>query len=159
MESMLKPVRGGEKDVLDKDPNATPQGGVNDTYGEDAATEDLPITPWARMVASGMELLRDPSYNKGTAFTEEERDFHYLRGLLPPAVFSQDLQMERILHNLRQYETPLEKYVDIMDLQERNERLFYRVLIENVEEMLPIVYTPTLARPLPRSPHHCACLR
>jgi hypothetical protein len=43
--------------------------------------------------SSGMELLRDPSYNKGTAFTEEERDFHYLRGLLPPAVFSQDLQV------------------------------------------------------------------
>jgi malate dehydrogenase (oxaloacetate-decarboxylating)(NADP+) len=144
METMLKPARGGEKDVLDKDASATPLGGVNDTYGEDAATEDLPVTPWARMVASGMELLRDPSYNKGTAFTEEERDFHYLRGLLPPAVFSQELQMERILHNLRQYETPLEKYVDIMDLQERNERLFYRVLIENVEEMLPIVYTPTV---------------
>jgi malate dehydrogenase (oxaloacetate-decarboxylating)(NADP+) len=117
METMLKPARGGEKDVLDKDASATPLGGVNDTYGEDAATEDLPVTPWARMVASGMELLRDPSYNKGTAFTEEERDFHYLRGLLPPAVFSQELQMERILHNLRQYETPLEKYVDIMDLQ------------------------------------------
>jgi hypothetical protein len=57
MESMLKPVRGGEKDVLDKDPNATPQGGVNDTYGEDAATEDLPITPWARMVARSLFSL------------------------------------------------------------------------------------------------------
>ncbi|KAH9556618.1 hypothetical protein CY35_07G039000 [Sphagnum magellanicum] len=144
MESMLKPMRSGDQDVLDKDASVTPQGGVNDTYGEDAATENVAITPWARLVASGLELLRNPKYNKGTAFTEEERDLHYLRGLLPPAVFTQDLQMERILHNLRQYETQLEKYVDIMDLQERNERLFYRVLIEHVEEMLPIVYTPTV---------------
>jgi hypothetical protein len=58
MESMLKPVRGGEKDVLDKDANATPQGGVNDTYGEDAATEDLPVTPWARMVARSLFFLQ-----------------------------------------------------------------------------------------------------
>ncbi|CAK9231250.1 unnamed protein product [Sphagnum troendelagicum] len=144
MESMLKPMRSGDQDVLDKDASVTPQGGVNDTYGEDAATENVAITPWARLVASGLELLRNPKYNKGTAFTEEERDLHYLRGLLPPAVFTQDLQMERILNNLRQYETQLEKYVDIMDLQERNERLFYRVLIEHVEEMLPIVYTPTV---------------
>ncbi|CAK9275850.1 unnamed protein product [Sphagnum jensenii] len=144
MESMLKPMRSGDQDVLDKDASVTPQGGVNDTYGEDAATENVAITPWARLVASGLELLRNPKYNKGTGFTEEERDLHYLRGLLPPAVFTQDLQMERILNNLRQYETQLEKYVDIMDLQERNERLFYRVLIEHVEEMLPIVYTPTV---------------
>jgi len=57
METMLKPVRGGEKDVLDKDASATPQGGVNDTYGEDAATEDLPITPWARIVARSLFFL------------------------------------------------------------------------------------------------------
>ncbi|KAH9544841.1 hypothetical protein CY35_12G016400 [Sphagnum magellanicum] len=144
MEGMLKPLRSGDKEVLDKDASATPQGGVNDTYGEDAASQDLPITPWSRIVASGVELLRDPTYNKGTAFTEEERDIHYLRGLLPPAILSQELQVERILHNLRQYENPLEKYVDIMDLQERNERLFYRVLIDHVEELLPIVYTPTV---------------
>jgi malate dehydrogenase (oxaloacetate-decarboxylating)(NADP+) len=117
MEGMLKPLRSGDKEVLDKDASATPQGGVNDTYGEDAASQDLAITPWSRIVASGVELLRDPTYNKGTAFTEEERDNHYLRGLLPPVILSQELQVERILHNLRQYETPLEKYVDIMDLQ------------------------------------------
>jgi hypothetical protein len=57
METMLKPARGGEKDVLDKDASATPLGGVNDTYGEDAATEDLPVTPWARMVARSLFLL------------------------------------------------------------------------------------------------------
>jgi hypothetical protein len=51
MESMLKPMRSGDQDVLDKDASATPQGGVNDTYGEDAATENVAITPWARLVA------------------------------------------------------------------------------------------------------------
>jgi hypothetical protein len=51
MESMLKPMRSGDQDVLDKDASVTPQGGVNDTYGEDAATENVAITPWARLVA------------------------------------------------------------------------------------------------------------
>jgi hypothetical protein len=51
MESMLKPMRSGDQDVLDKDASVTPQGGVNDTYGEDAATQDVAITPWARLVA------------------------------------------------------------------------------------------------------------
>jgi malate dehydrogenase (oxaloacetate-decarboxylating)(NADP+) len=129
-------VRHGEPDVLqDKD--------TKDSFGEEEDAAE-PITPWSRIVASGMELLRDPMYNKGSAFTEEERDRHYLRGLLPPAVVSQELQVERILHNVRSYENPLEKYVAVMDLQERNERLFYKVLIDNVEELLPIVYTPTV---------------
>lgn len=119
-------------------------GGVRDVYGEDSATEDQSITPWSRNVACGLDLLRDPQYNKGLAFTDDERDHHYIRGLLPPAVFSQELQEKRILHNVRLYQDPLQKYVAIMDLQERNERLFYKVLIDHVEEMLPIVYTPTV---------------
>ncbi|RYR42234.1 hypothetical protein Ahy_A08g038707 isoform A [Arachis hypogaea] len=69
-------------------------GGVRDLYGEDRATEDqLIITPWSFSVSSGCTLLRDPRYNKGLAFTERERDAHYLRGLLPPAVFNQELQV------------------------------------------------------------------
>ncbi|KAH8956488.1 hypothetical protein BDL97_07G041200 [Sphagnum fallax] len=119
-------------------------GGSKDVFGEDSATEEQTITPWSRIIASGLELLRDPRYNKGSAFTEEERDRHYLRGLLPPNIISQELQVERILHNVRSYENPLEKYVAVMDLQERNERLFYKVLIDHVEELLPIVYTPTV---------------
>ncbi|CAL0327311.1 unnamed protein product [Lupinus luteus] len=119
-------------------------GGVKDLYGEDNATEDQLITPWHFSVASGSTLLRDPRYNKGLAFTEIERDAHYLRGLLPPAVYNQDLQEKRVMHNLRQYEVPLHRYTALMDLQERNERLFYKLLIDNVEELLPIVYTPTV---------------
>ncbi|KAG2625082.1 NADP-dependent malic enzyme, chloroplastic-like [Panicum virgatum] len=122
----------------------TAGGGVEDAYGEDRATEEQLITPWAFSVASGYTLLRDPRHNKGLAFSEAERDAHYLRGLLPPALASQELQEKKIMHNLRQYEVPLHRYIAMMDLQERNERLFYKLLIDNVEELLPVVYTPTV---------------
>ncbi|XP_062230957.1 NADP-dependent malic enzyme, chloroplastic-like [Phragmites australis] len=119
-------------------------GGVEDAYGEDRATEEQLVTPWAFSVASGYTLLRDPRHNKGLAFSEAERDAHYLRGLLPPAMASQELQERKLMHNLRQYTVPLHRYVAMMDLQERNERLFYKLLIDNVEELLPVVYTPTV---------------
>lgn len=110
---------------------------------EDEADDQL-TTPWVRSVASGVDLLRNPKYNKGMAFTEDERDRHHLHGLMPPAYNSQDMQVERVLHNLREYESDLQKYVHLMALQERNERLFYRVLVDFIEELLPIVYTPTV---------------
>ncbi|GAV72788.1 LOW QUALITY PROTEIN: malic domain-containing protein, partial [Cephalotus follicularis] len=91
----------------------------------------------------GYTLLRDPRHNKGLAFTEKERDAHYMRGLLPPA-FMTELQEKRSMHNLRQYQVPLQSYMAMMDLQERNEKLFYKLLIDNVEELLPVVYTPTV---------------
>ncbi|KAA3459561.1 NADP-dependent malic enzyme-like [Gossypium australe] len=119
-------------------------GGVEDMYGEDIATMGQPVTPWTVSVASGYTLMRDPRHNKGVAFTERERDAHYLRGLLPPIVLSQELQEKRIMHMLRQYKVPLQRYMAMMDLQERNERLFYKLLIDNVEELLPVVYTPTV---------------
>ncbi|MBA0847047.1 hypothetical protein Goshw_011775 [Gossypium schwendimanii] len=119
-------------------------GGVEDMYGEDIATMGQPVTPWTVSVASGYTLMRDPRHNKGLAFTERERDAHYLRGLLPPIVLSQELQEKRIMHMLRQYKVPLQRYMAMMDLQERNERLFYKLLIDNVEELLPVVYTPTV---------------
>ncbi|WCJ29492.1 NADP-dependent malic enzyme [Euphorbia peplus] len=118
--------------------------GDTDVYGQDCATEDQLITPWTVSVASGYSLMRDPHHNKGLAFTEKERDAHYLRGLLPPAISTQDLQEKKLMHNLRQYKVPLQRYVAMMDLQERNERLFYKLLIDNVEELLPVVYTPTV---------------
>ncbi|XP_044967179.1 NADP-dependent malic enzyme, chloroplastic-like isoform X1 [Hordeum vulgare subsp. vulgare] len=93
---------------------------------------------------SGHSLLRDPRHNKGLAFSEAERDAHYLRGLLPPAIVSQEHQEKKIMHNLRQYTVPLQRYIAMMDLQERNERLFYKLLIDNVEELLPVVYTPVV---------------
>jgi len=119
-------------------------GGVEDAYGEDRATEEQQVTPWSLSVASGYNLLRDPHHNKGLAFSEKERDAHYLRGLLPPTVVNQDLQERKIMNNLRLYNVPLHRYIAMMDLQAENERLFYKVLINNVEELLPVVYTPTV---------------
>lgn len=126
------------------EPSPDVTGGVQDVYGEDAATEDMPITPWSLSVASGYTLLRDPHHNKGLAFSQRERDAHYLRGLLPPTVISQDLQVKKMMHTLRHYQVPLQRYMAMMDLQETNERLFYKLLIEHVEELLPVVYTPTV---------------
>ncbi|KAL3694312.1 hypothetical protein R1sor_007963 [Riccia sorocarpa] len=105
---------------------------------------ERPATPWVRTVQSGIELLRNPKYNKGMAFSKTERDRHYLHGLLPPAYMNQDLQVLRVMSNLREYTSDLMKYNHLMALQERNERLFYRVLMEHIEELLPIVYTPTV---------------
>ncbi|XP_047325736.1 NADP-dependent malic enzyme-like [Impatiens glandulifera] len=132
------------KSVLDLEDKSGVAGGVEDVYGEDSATIDQLVTPWTVSVASGYSLLRDPHYNKGLAFTEQERDAHYLRGLLPPSISSQALQEKKLMHNLRQYDVPLQRYIAMMDLQERNERLFYKLLIDNVEELLPVVYTPTV---------------
>lgn len=131
------------KDVV-VDSDSAVVGGVEDVYGEDRATEDQLITPWTVSIASGYTLLRDPKFNKGLAFSEKERDAHYLRGLLPPAVITQELQEKKLMHNIRQYQLPLQKYMAVMDLAARNDRLFYKLLIDNVEELLPIVYTPTV---------------
>ncbi|KAG9134777.1 hypothetical protein Leryth_001094 [Lithospermum erythrorhizon] len=143
MESTLKEVRGGES-VLDLSPRCVVQGGEEDVYGEDRATEEQLVTPWTVSVASGYSLLRDPHHNKGLAFTERERDSHYLRGLLPPSVATQELQEKKLMQNIREYQLPLHKYMVMMELEERNERLFYKLLIDNVEELLPVVYTPTV---------------
>jgi malate dehydrogenase (oxaloacetate-decarboxylating)(NADP+) len=97
-----------------------------------------------RLPAGGMALLRDPLRNKGTAFTESERDALGLRGLLPPRVFSQDQQVARVLENFRSKATDLDKYVNLAALHDRNEALFFRVLMEYPDETTPIVYTPTV---------------
>ncbi|PSR96884.1 NADP-dependent malic enzyme like [Actinidia chinensis var. chinensis] len=143
MENTLKEMRD-DSAAAEVEPKFAVGGGVEDVYGEDQATEDQPVTPWTVSVASGYSLLRDPHHNKGLAFSEKERDAHFLRGLLPPVVVSHNLQVKKMMHNLRQYQVPLQKYMAMMDLQEMNERLFYKLLIDNVEELLPVVYTPTV---------------
>ncbi|KAF5936139.1 hypothetical protein HYC85_027268 [Camellia sinensis] len=140
MESTL---RNGES-VADMEDKSGVGGGVRDAYGEDSATEDQLVTPWTVTIASGYTLLRDPHHNKGLAFSEKERDAHYIRGLLPPSILTQELQEKKVMQNLRSYDVPLHRYVAMMDLQERNERLFFKLLIDNVEELLPIVYTPVV---------------
>ncbi|MBS0662589.1 MAG: NAD-dependent malic enzyme [Verrucomicrobia bacterium] len=92
----------------------------------------------------GADLLHDPLLNKGQAFTEAERDALGLRGLLPPHVATQDEQVAKILETVRRKPTDLERYIYLISLQERNENLFYRLVTDNVTEMMPLIYTPTV---------------
>ena len=94
----------------------------------------------------GVGILHDPTLNKGTSFTELERDVFRLRGLLPPRVNSQAEQVARALESLRRKESDLERYIFLIALQDRDETLFYRLIQENLEEMVPIIYTPTVGR-------------
>jgi malate dehydrogenase (oxaloacetate-decarboxylating) len=93
---------------------------------------------------SGYELLNDPLLNKGTAFTEAERDAFELHGLLPPHVAELDYQVKRRLAAFRGLSRDIQKYVFLRGLQDSNETLFYALLTRNIEEMMPIVYTPTV---------------
>jgi malate dehydrogenase (oxaloacetate-decarboxylating)(NADP+) len=92
----------------------------------------------------GMALLRDPLLNKGTAFTEAERDALGLRGLLPAHVLSMDEQVARVMTNLRDLPSDLEKYVALNTLLDRSEALFFRVVCDNIDEIQPLIYTPTV---------------
>ncbi|MBX3056116.1 MAG: NAD-dependent malic enzyme [Anaerolineae bacterium] len=105
-------------------------------------------TPQAgvRPFPTGVDLLHDPILNKGMAFTAEEREQFQLRGLLPPRVLTQDLQAERVLRNFHKKPNDLEKYIFLLSLEDRNEALFYRVVMDNLMEMMPIIYTPTVGQ-------------
>ena len=92
----------------------------------------------------GHDLLRDPLLNKGIAFTEAERKALGLQGLLPPQVYGMEEQARSVMDNLRGKSCDMEKYIFLRHLQDRNETLFYRVLIDHLEELMPIVYTPTV---------------
>jgi len=93
---------------------------------------------------TGLDLLHDPALNKGTAFTDAEREALHLRGLLPPRQLTIEEQLSRIIGNFRLKATALEKFLFMTSLQDRNETLFYRVLADHLEEMMPIIYTPTV---------------
>ena len=95
---------------------------------------------------NGRDLLRDPTHNKGSAFSNEERDQLGLRGLLPAGRTSQDIQVTRVLMSLRRKSSDIERYIALMALLDRNERLFYRTLIGHIDELLPIIYTPTVGQ-------------
>lgn len=91
-------------------------------------------------------MLNSASLNKGTAFTEEERKQYKLHGLLPPKIVSPEIQLQRTLKNMRRKQDDIERYVFLTALQARNERLFYRLVIDYIEEIMPLIYTPTVGQ-------------
>lgn len=94
----------------------------------------------------GYDILHNASTNKSTAFTHTERDSLGLRGLLPYAVSSLETQEKRVLQNMRRKTDDIEKYIYLVGLQERNERLYYRLVIDNIDEIMPLIYTPTVGQ-------------
>jgi malate dehydrogenase (oxaloacetate-decarboxylating) len=99
---------------------------------------------YLEVYTTGILLQRIPLLNKGTAFTKEERRLLELDGLLPPRVVSLETQKERLYRRYRLQSSALEKHIYLRNLQDRNEVLFYALLADHVEEMLPIIYTPTV---------------
>lgn len=94
----------------------------------------------------GVDLLHNPLLNKGTAFTAAERDALGIRGLLSPRITTPAVQVTRVLDSFRRKSGDLEKYIYLISLLERNESLFYRVVMDNLTEMMPIIYTPTVGQ-------------
>jgi malate dehydrogenase (oxaloacetate-decarboxylating)(NADP+) len=108
-------------------------------------TPTVPATPATRRVR-GTALLHDPLLNKGTAFTAQERQAFGLTGLLPSHVHTLDEQVARVMDNYARKQTDLERYIHLVSLQDRNETLFYRVVVDHIEQMMPIIYTPTVGQ-------------
>ena len=96
------------------------------------------------VAVSGVELLSNPLINKGTAFSVDERAALHLEGLVPPAVCTIDQQLERVYENFRAKRTPLERYIHLASLQDRNETLFFRLVQDHIDEMMPVIYTPVV---------------
>ena len=95
---------------------------------------------------TGFKVLNSASLNKGTAFTKEERDKYKLHGLLPPTINTPEAQLSRALQNMRRKYYDIERYVFLKSLQGRNERLFYQLVMNNIEEVMPLIYTPTVGQ-------------
>lgn len=94
----------------------------------------------------GTELLADRKHAKSSAYTKEEREKFGIRGLLPYAVSSQEMQMSRIMANIDKKPSDIQKYIFLAALEDRNEKLFYKLVLENIEKLMPIIYTPTVGQ-------------
>lgn len=92
------------------------------------------------------QILHDNALNKSISFSKEERDRFGLRGLLPYAIESQELQVKRVMDGIRRKAFDIEKYILLSALQDRDERLFYKVTIDYIEEIMPLIYTPTVGQ-------------
>lgn len=114
--------------------------------GFDTRTDPTSGETYLAVDVRGEEVLRDPFLNKGTAFSMEERDALGIRGLLPARVATIEDQIERVHDQLHLKKTDMGKNVYLNGLMDRNETLFYRFLCDNLEETVPIIYTPTVAQ-------------
>ena len=102
--------------------------------------------PYVETALRGHELLQHPLYNKGSAFSVDERRHFDLEGLLPPTPSTEAQQLVRAYANIVRKTDPLEQYIGLAAMQDRNEILFHRVVLDHIEEFAPIVYTPTVGR-------------
>eukprot|EP00898_Chlorokybus_atmophyticus_P002768 jgi/Chlat1/3492/Chrsp23S03681 len=103
-----------------------------------------PLDEQTRRRMETTHMMRSPSLNRGTAFTKKQRQLYNLRGLLPAAVETLDQQAARAVRQLNTFKEPINRYVYMSRLHATNETLYYKVLSDNLEELLPIVYTPTV---------------
>lgn len=104
---------------------------------------DDPVLP---VTKRGKALLCDPMLNKGTGFPDSERDALGLRGLVPPQVVSIDDQVRRVMDNFHRQDSDLARYIHLEGLHDRNETLYYRVLLEHIRDLTPIIYTPVVGK-------------
>jgi malate dehydrogenase (oxaloacetate-decarboxylating)(NADP+) len=104
---------------------------------------DDPVLP---VFKRGRELLSDPMLNKGTGFPDSERDALGIRGLVPPQVVSINDRVSRAMENFRRQEHDLDRYIFLESLHDRNETLYYRVLLTHIREFTPIIYPPTVGK-------------
>ena len=103
--------------------------------------------------ARGVQVLRNPWTNRGAAFTDEERDRLGLRGLLPPAVSTLKDQAKRLKEVIDTEDKPINKYLTLESVHATNEQLFYELVVENVEEFMPLIYTPTVGEACQKYSH------
>ncbi len=141
------PIKTASTSPTAKNGHPTPTNGHSSAANGHSASVMLPRSLAAHHSAkfpTGLDLIRDPALNKGRAFSPEEREILGLRGLLPPRETKLEDQAAFIIENVRSKATDLDRYNSLISLQDRNETMFYRVLVDNLAELLPIVYTPTV---------------
>lgn len=113
---------------------------------EKKSTDEIREVRIGRPKVRGLDILRDPLLNKGMCFTLKERQLLGIHGLLPPAILNQDQQVYVVMQNFYRWDNDLDRYIYLMSLQDRNEKLFYRTVTRNVELMMPVIYTPTVGQ-------------